>query len=90
LLVVSAKRSDRLPQGGCRSLQTVTDLGELSRGEIDALLLDVCALLLTFSARAKRLELALQLLNGMGEIRQLAGDRGDVVSGSQSRESTRL
>src|SRR5947199_6809845 len=38
---------DRLTQRPCRSLQTVTDLGELSGGEVNSLLLGVRAALLS-------------------------------------------
>ena len=67
---------DRLTQRRCRSLQTVTDLGELSRREVDAFLLDLGALLLAVSAQllaistlAKRRELALHLRHGTSEVR---------------------
>ena len=47
-------------------------------------MLDVRALLLTFSSHSKRLELALHLDHGASEIRQLAGDPRGVLTVSQT------
>ena len=51
-----------------RSLKTLTDLGEFSRCEVDALLLGVHAFLLGVRAVAKRFELVRHLLNGPSEV----------------------
>ena len=60
-------------------MQTLTHLGQFSRGEVNALLLGVRALLLGVSARPIRLQLFFERLDGVSEIGQLAGDAGDVL-----------
>ena len=87
--------SDRLTERVCSSLQTVTDLRELSRREVDALLLDLRAFLLlvgplplAVSALAKRLELTGHLLDGPGELGQLFGDDRRVLSQGGGLDST--
>ena len=73
--------ADRFAEGVCRSLKPVADLGQLSRREVDALLLDLRALLLlvgplrSLSARSpSALQLGGHALDGPGELGQLPGD----------------
>jgi hypothetical protein len=73
-------------------LQTVADLGELSRSEVDALLLDLGALLLAVStplladrALLKSLELVRHLLDGSREVGQLTSNERRVFSGRHVR-----
>ena len=61
-------------------MQTVTDIRQFTRREVDALLLDVRALSLAISAFANLFELTRHLLDGLCERRQLAGDGGYVLS----------
>ncbi len=61
-------------------MQTVTDIRQLSRREVDALLLDVRALSLVLSAFAYLFELTRHLLDGLCERRQLAGNGRYVLS----------
>ncbi len=60
-------------------MQTLTDLGQFSRREVNALLLGVRALLLAVSALANRLELFFHQLDGVSEVGQLRGDAPDVL-----------
>ena len=60
-------------------MQAVTDIRQFTRREIDALLLDVRALLLALSAFANLFELTGHLLDGLCEGRQLAGDGRYVI-----------
>ena len=69
-------------------MQAVTDVGKLTRREVDALLLSfgagmlvVRAHLLAVSALTHRLELLSHRFDGAGEIGQLTGDAGDVLFG---------
>ena len=62
-------------------MQAVTDIGQLSRSEFNALLLDfralvlaVSALLLPVSALANLREIVCHLLHGPSELSKLAGD----------------
>jgi hypothetical protein len=66
-------------------LQTVTDIGQFPRREVDAFLLDVRALSLALSAIANLLELTRHLLDGLCERRQLTGDGRYVLSRSHLR-----
>ena len=77
-------------------MQTVADLGELTRGKFDALLLDVGALLLavgahllTISLLTKGRELALHLGHRAGEVSQLAGDARYVFFSGYFRQILR-
>ena len=75
---------DRLTQRPRRSLQTFTDLGWFLRREVNSLLLGVRAFLLSFSSQADLLELALHLLHGASEFRQLACDARYVLTVSHA------
>ena len=79
---------DRLSERGRSGLQTVTDLGQFSRSEVNPLLLDFRSLLLPFRSfllgvclLAKPLELFPHFLDGSSEVRKLTGDAGDVLLG---------
>ena len=61
-------------------MQTVTDIRQFSRREVDALLLDVRALSLVLSAFANLFELTRHLPDGLCELRQLACDGRYVLS----------
>jgi hypothetical protein len=61
-------------------LQTVTDIRQFTRREVDALLLDVRALSLVLSPFTNLFELTGHLLDGLCECRQLAGDGRYVLS----------
>jgi hypothetical protein len=71
--------SDRFSQRVRRSLQTLTDLGEFSRREVNALLLDVCTLLLAVSTRAKGVQLGRHAFDGASEVGQLASHHRCVL-----------
>jgi hypothetical protein len=60
-------------------LQTLTDLGQLSRRKVDAFLLNIRALLLSVSANTKRLELIRQLCDSVSQISQLPCDERSVL-----------
>ena len=81
-------RSDRLSEYVRRSLQTLADVGELSRREVDAFLLRFRAGLLAIGLPllavgplAHRLELSFHCGDRAGESGQLASDAGDVRFG---------
>ena len=74
---------DRLTERACRSLQTLADLGEFSRREVNSLLLSVRAALLSLGSQAHRFKLVLHLFHAVSEISQLAGDCRDVFTVSQ-------
>ena len=72
-------------------MQTLTDVCEFSRREVNSLLLDLGALLLIVSslllavgALAERLELARHLLHGSSEVSQLTSDERRVLTGGHS------
>ena len=87
------ERSDCFSECVRRGLQTITDVGELFRGSINALLLHLRALLLgvnelllAVSARllavsplGHRGELLRHGLDGASEVGQLASDTGNVL-----------
>ena len=60
-------------------MQSITDIRQFARREVDAFLLDVRALSLALSALANLFELTSHLLDGLCERRQLAGDGCDVI-----------
>src|SRR6266436_1839256 len=76
-----AAGSHRLPEGSGCSLQPVADLAELPRCGVDALLLGIRALLLSFGPEAQRFQLRFHLLHCPGEIRKLCCDARYVFSG---------
>jgi hypothetical protein len=73
--------SDRFSQRVRRSLQTLTDLGEFSRREVNALLLGVCTLLLAVGTRAKGVQLGRHAFDGASEVGQLASHHRCVLFG---------
>jgi hypothetical protein len=75
-----ARSSDRLAERVGRSLQPFTDLGQLSRCQVDPLLLNLGTLLL---AVGTFLALTLEIVDVSGEIRELGCDDRDVVSSRQ-------
>ena len=89
------ERSDCLSKCICRGLQTITDVRELSRRKVNAVLLHLRALLLVVNApllavSARFLavgalancgELLRQLLDRASKLGQLASDMGDVLFG---------
>ena len=81
-------RSDRLSECVRRGLQTLADVGELSRRDVDAFLLRFRAgelaiglSLLAVGPLAHRLELSFHRGDRAGESGQLASDAGDVRFG---------
>ena len=77
---------DRLSERVRRGLETVADVGEFAGCQVDALLLHfgalllgVCARLLTVGARLQRFELGRHLLHGVRKFGQLSRDRRYVV-----------
>jgi hypothetical protein len=76
--------SHRLPEGSGRSLQPVADLPEFSGCGVDALLLRIRALLLSFGSEAQRFQLRVHLLDCPREIRQLCRNARYVFSGGQT------
>ena len=67
---------DRLAERVGGSLQALTDLGQLSRRQVDPLRLNLGALLLVVGTL---LELTLEIVDVPGEIRELGGNDRDVV-----------
>lgn len=90
------ERSDCFSECVRRGLQAITDVGELFRGSINALLLllralllgvnelllAVSARLLAVSALSHRLELSCHRLDRAGQLGQLASDTGNVLFAS--------
>jgi hypothetical protein len=60
-------------------LQALTDLGQFSRREVDALLLGIRTRLLAVGAMAERVELFRHLLDSMGQIGQLTCDERCIL-----------
>jgi len=87
------ERSDCFSECVRRGLQTITDVGELFRGSINAVLLHLRALLLgvnelllavgarllAVSALGHRLEVSRHRLDSASEFGQLASDTGNVL-----------
>ena len=73
--------SDRFSQRVRCSLQTLTDLGELSRREVNTLLLGVCSLLLAVSTRAKGVQLGRHVFDDAGQVGHLASHHRCVLFG---------
>jgi hypothetical protein len=65
-------------------LQSVANLAEFSGCGVDALLLGIRALLLSFGPVAQRFQLRFHLFHRPGEIRQLRCNACYVLSGGQT------
>jgi hypothetical protein len=80
-----SRDSDGLSERVRRRLKTIADLGQLSRGEIDSLLLDLALCLLAVSAAAQRLELHRHFLHRSSEAGELASHAVYVFLGGHAR-----
>ena len=68
-----SRDSDGLPKRVRCGLKAITHLGQLSRGEVDPLLLDGALFLLAVSATAEHLELLRHLFHRSSQAGELAG-----------------